>query len=538
MPRIVVRSIILAVAGVALTLIGGTPAGAQFDRILYATSATPGAVRGYRVFDGGALEENARIERATSGTNPSLLMVWPWPTAEGVALGRVLYVRETDRVEAFNIGCGGRIGTRLWVSDDRVGLGVRGVAMSTNQRKLYVSDRRGDRILAYDVRTPDDGLEPACAFFPDCGGTTGVPCCGVPETVHFASCIRGVQQVGWEDMLLRTNANGEEILYVSADSAFVNDRIYTFTLDARGDFIEPVPPKNDGTDSATTVACCGPNAVTDVNSPCCDPTDVEATCCDPTNPLVIEQGGCVEDVSTTTSTTTTTSTSTPGQTTTTTEPECANCRSPRRVLRKRDGVRPAVVEIRQVGGLALGPNQVPPDVRADLGIDDTGDVLYVAARATHRILGFGFTNNGVLTEQRMSRTHHIARYAGITFAASPTGSFGHVFGTVFADGRVHAFPLDGKDRNADGKPRVNGFLRTRPARRTTRDLRKSPVRMAVDDPANPTTLYVAAGLNNRVEAFRLNANGALASNDPFSRTQEIRNAFPNDVVVAIVDRCP
>jgi hypothetical protein len=62
--------------------------------------------------------------------------------------------------------------------------------------------------------------------------------------------------------------------------------------------------------------------------------------------------------------------------------------------------------------------------------------------------------------------------------------------------------------------------------------------MAVDDPANPTTLYVAAGLSDRVEAFRLTSRGALASQEPFSRTQDIRNSFPNDVVVTSVERCP
>lgn len=539
MPRTSVRSIIPALAGVAVLALGSAPALAQtFQRFLFTTSATPGAIRGHRLFDGGAVEEFARSERVTSGTNPSLLAVWSWPTADGTQLGRILYARETDRIEAFNIGCDGTLGTLLFTIGDFIGLGVRGIAFSTNQRKLYAADRRRDRILAYDIRTPDDGIEPACQFFPNCGATTDVPCCGVPANNYFTSCIRGVQQANWEDMLLRTNANGQEILYVSADSSFVNDRIYTFTLDEKGDFIEPEPPKDDGSDSATTIACCGPNAIDEIDNPCCDPTDIESQCCDPNNPIVIEQGGCVADVTTTTSTSTTTTTNAPGQTTTTTEPECANCRSPQRVLRKKNGEKPAVAEIRQAGAMALGPNQIPADIRAELGIDDTGDVLYISGRFKDRIIGWGFTNNGVLTQERLTRTKSVARYGAITFSPGTSGSPGHIFGTVFADGRVDAFSLDAKNRKADGNPRTPGFIRSKPGIRTVKDLRKSPVRMTVDDPVTPTVLYVAAGLSDRVEAFRLNASGTLASQEPFSRTQDINNSFPNDVVVTTVQVCP
>jgi hypothetical protein len=47
-----------------------------------------------------------------------------------------------------------------------------------------------------------------------------------------------------------------------------------------------------------------------------------------------------------------------------------------------------------------------------------------------------------------------------------------------------------------------------------------------------SVLYVGAGASDRVEAYRLDANGLPESNGtPFTTTVPLKNTFPNDVTV-------
>src|SRR5438132_13016143 len=86
MPRLALVTSLCTTLLAALPAAGGT--------ILYATAATPGRIDGFCVGRGGALTPGATVHADTGGTEPRRLLV-----ANGV-----LYVGESDRVEAFSIG--------------------------------------------------------------------------------------------------------------------------------------------------------------------------------------------------------------------------------------------------------------------------------------------------------------------------------------------------------------------------------------------------------------------------------------------------
>ncbi len=170
-------------------------------------------------------------------------------------------------------------------------------------------------------------------------------------------------------------------------------------------------------------------------------------------------------------------------------------------------------------------------------VDD--GVLYVAARFRRRILSFDLASDGLFTpavpigtggcrkieQQRpSSRTRPQVRYLDIVKHDDT------IFASFFDGGRVHAFPLVERDGRAIDLPkrtkrRIKGsFVRT-PARLAT----------AVSTDGQPT-LYVSGGQLDRVEAFRLveNRRGLVMKTRPFSRTDERRQSFPNDVAITTV----
>jgi hypothetical protein len=65
----------------------------------------------------------------------------------------------------------------------------------------------------------------------------------------------------------------------------------------------------------------------------------------------------------------------------------------------------------------------------------------------------------------------------------------------------------------------------------------TPVGLAAT--TDPDVLYAGAGAFDRVAAYRLRpGDGLLRDRTPFSQTDEEKNAFPNDVAIAVLsDRC-
>lgn len=167
------------------------------------------------------------------------------------------------------------------------------------------------------------------------------------------------------------------------------------------------------------------------------------------------------------------------------------------------------------------------------------DVLYVAARFRRRILSFELASDGLfvpavpigtggckqLEQQRpSSRTKELVGYLDLIRWDDT------ILGSFFDGGRVHAFPLTVRDGRAIDLPK-------RPARKTQGSFVRTPGRMAaVMSVDGRPTLYVPGGALDRVEAFRLveKRKGLVPAKKPFSRTDEQRRSFPNEVVVTTV----
>lgn len=111
-------------------------------------------------------------------------------------------------------------------------------------------------------------------------------------------------------------------------------------------------------------------------------------------------------------------------------------------------------------------------------------------------------------------------------ASSPPPAASTIYGTQFFHGRIDAFKLP-----ADGMLPMKPKKPLKARIKTDEDLRTSPVRfVATDD-----TLYVAAGSLDRIQAYRIRTdNGMLKSTDVFSRTDEQKGSFPNDVAIAVL----
>jgi hypothetical protein len=188
------------VPGLALLVLAAQPARAA--SILYATAATPGRVDGFCVSDLGYLSSTPSVTSVyTRGAEPRRLLV-----AKTTA---TLYVAEVDRVEAFRIGPAGGL-TRIGRTEVLSRMGPRDLALSADERTLYVPQPGYDRVVAY----PLDGLDAA-----------GMP--GVPAEKH-ASCIQGEVQPGFQYLLV----NGS-LLYVSATGA-PSGRVDVFAVGADG----------------------------------------------------------------------------------------------------------------------------------------------------------------------------------------------------------------------------------------------------------------------------------------------------------------
>src|SRR5439155_19200007 len=127
------------VGSLCTTLFAALPAAG--GTMLYATAASLGRVDGFCVGAGGGFVPGASVVHAdTGGTEPRRLLV-----ANGV-----LYVGESDRVEAFAIGRHGglsRKGRTEVIANPP--MDVMDLALGADGKMLYVAENGPDRIAAY-----------------------------------------------------------------------------------------------------------------------------------------------------------------------------------------------------------------------------------------------------------------------------------------------------------------------------------------------------------------------------------------------------
>lgn len=181
--------------------------------VLYATRTTPdpadndaSSIYGYCVKSNGGLGAITKYRIRTAGQYPRRLLV-----ANGV-----LYVAETDRVEAFSIGPKGGL-TRLESTTPKGRMNPHDLAVSDDGTTLYVPRREQSQIVSYKIGA--NGFE----FGPN--GTAGAD--------DYDSCVhrrtRGDNAAGrqlWESMAVRGNR-----LYVSLRASGAGVRVYTLRDD-------------------------------------------------------------------------------------------------------------------------------------------------------------------------------------------------------------------------------------------------------------------------------------------------------------------
>jgi 6-phosphogluconolactonase (cycloisomerase 2 family) len=117
-------------------------------------------------------------------------------------------------------------------------------------------------------------------------------------------------------------------------------------------------------------------------------------------------------------------------------------------------------------------------------------------------------------QKSLSRTNTVFPYTDLLLEGST------LIGSQFFHGRVDAYVI-----NSDGT------LPKSPSGTTEEDVRMSPVRMTVS--ADGRTLYVSAGEDDRIRAYRLNDRNLPAAT-PFSETDVSKGSFPNEVAIAML----
>ena len=172
-----------------------------------------------------------------------------------------------------------------------------------------------------------------------------------------------------------------------------------------------------------------------------------------------------------------------------------------------------------------------------------GNVLFVEERFVKRVSTFALTADGLFDpavpvdkkqkdklQQRRGRTAKDSGYDALLIfppaTVSPPPTALTLYGTQFFHGRIDAFAIP-----AGGQLPMRPDPPLKVKVRTKEDLKTSPVRMIAAD----ATLYVAGGSLDRIQAYRIRtADGMLKSTTPFSRTDEQKGSFPNDVAIAVL----
>jgi 6-phosphogluconolactonase (cycloisomerase 2 family) len=156
-------------------------------------------------------------------------------------------------------------------------------------------------------------------------------------------------------------------------------------------------------------------------------------------------------------------------------------------------------------------------------------ILYVEERDSAHISAFQLmpdgnffppTVEGTKTKQqpRYSKTEGVTSYEGMVLLNQT------LYATQFGRGRVDHYQLD-----------AEGRLPKRSTGSTTENVRMSPVRLLAP-PVPGDMIYVAAGAYDRLVAFGVRPDGRFRQGDPTSQTEALKNAFPNDVAVAVLSQ--
>jgi len=167
-----------------------------------------------------------------------------------------------------------------------------------------------------------------------------------------------------------------------------------------------------------------------------------------------------------------------------------------------------------------------------------GNLLYAEDRGRRRIRAFELLSDGnfpaptpdpkpgrpnrVIWPDAVSKTKAVANYQQILHFRSA------LLGTQFFRGRIDSYALD-----------ASGALRNQPTNISDADLRLTPVRLTAAenlDGNGGATVYVAAGEFDRILAYKLRNDGALAGegSEPFSESDVQDDSFPNDVAIAML----
>jgi hypothetical protein len=465
--------------GYALTMLvlAATPSFA--GSVLYATAVGEQRVDGFCLDRNGALAPNPNGKSfGTAADQPRRLLV-----AEGVitepaipeASRDVLYVALADRIEAFRILSHGGLES-LGTTKIVQFMDPRDLLLSPAKNRLYVAPRGYNRIVAYDIQ-PDGSL-----------------------SEDFSSCTVGRDDSRYVSLAgppPGASSAAGAFLYASSE---VNGRIDIYPLDATGNLLEVEVDEN--------------------RDPVIDP---------------VTKRPMLSKVST-------------------------NCKNV-------DGESPPLtVPFSSRQGLAQPKSMV---------LD--GEMLYVEERARARITAFrlkdglfcdsveqcpGFDTLGkprclARQQKRIDNDkgprHCPASHTNPSLQYENMVLFGDtLLGTQFFKGRIDGYRLRPSTAGPLLLPKGPKFVseedvRMTPVRSTARTLPAIRGECSDTDPARPCdcaatntcagVLYVGSGALNRVVAYALGAGGALPR-VPFSRTDEDKDSFPNDVAVAVLpDAC-
>jgi hypothetical protein len=474
-------------AAVAAGVLAAQPALAA--SILYATAASHRRVDSYCLLRDGTLVPTPKERIPLGNQQPRRLRVVTFPGGS-----KVLYVAQLNRIEAFSIGRRGGL-SRLGSTPAASGMDPRDMAIDPVRLKLYVPQRGFNRIVAYPL-DPNGRPLPPTDEFPN----------------GFTSCAQGFVPAGYQEVWLET-ARG--LLYVSADG--LRGRVEVHRLGADGGFIAK---DENGIEGPVLPPQCRRTFRTDRparTTPFSEHTGLS-------QPKAILLDGdmlYVED------------------------------RAARRLL---------AFQLAPDGSFCP-PSPIPKGEVKNFGEDAKCSGFHPlkeprCARQEQR--------KGRRQQCAASRTKSIFGYERLTRHGDT------IIGTGFLRGRIDVYRLQ-----TEGEP-PRLLLPRRPTGPSAVDVRMTPVGLVTnamarecatdtdcDDGNGCTTeacsaglcvatpidacqpgdaddgiLYVAAGELDRVIAFRVGPNGRLRSTIPFSRTDELKGSFPNDVAIAVLpDGC-
>jgi 6-phosphogluconolactonase (cycloisomerase 2 family) len=382
---------------------------ARADQILYATAATAGRIDGFCLHDSGSLVPTPRFQVSTGGLRPRRLLV----------ANNILYVAETDRVEAYRIGTHGGL-VRVGSTKVLHKMHPDDLELSPDGTVLYVPQRALIRVAAYRLG-PD----------------------GAPEN-DFSSCIQGPIGAGFSNLLVH---NG--LLYVSSTGSAGS--ISIFKLGADG--------------SLPSTGCHGARK----GEPRTEPTTPYS--------------------------------------------HRTKLRVPESFLINGD-----LLYVEQRVAKRIAAYRLEPDGGFTCPTTHDGAPAADASLKCPCPAGSDSTTcppKKLQRQKSVSRTGSVFPYTDLILVRGPT-----LLGSQFFHGRIDAYRL---------KP--DGSVPKAPNGHTTENLRTSPVRMTVR--AGGSVLYVAAGEDDRVQAYRLDDNG-VPDLTPFSETDVQDGSFPNDVAIAML----